>query len=401
MSIAHHFLASMDVRRSIWALLTAGALALGSLAWTQNLERACTLGQWPVLPSCARQAADAPAQQAKSLRERIARNPGDSGAWIELAVLSIAPANAPGVNHANALDTATRLAGEDRRVQRMQAVQALERGQWPQAVGWLVRLVQDSQDSAAAVTLAALLKEPQALAAMKNHLQPGTRWLGPLIAAMPQAGVPVIWVMPLVVQALPRQGLSPEVVQQLLVQLKANGQWLEAHALWTAALGHPVPQLFNGDFDQGFIDGGFDWEVAPVPPSKAGAVVRQVAVATHGGVLQVEFTGRPVAAPLVRQHLLLLHPRYVLSGQFSTLKLRTDGGLAWTLQCVASQQEIARTPALKDTGGQWKPFSVGFDMPPSCGQAVALQLQTFVPSEALAGLRGTAEFDNFKLETRP
>ena len=400
MSTTNHFLAGIGVRLSIWALLTAVVLALASVAWTQNLERACTLGQWPVLPSCDRQTADAPAQ-AQALRERIARNPGDSGAWIELAVLSIPPAHAPGVNHANALDTATRLAGEDRRVQRMQAVQAIERKQWPQAVDWLVRLVQDSHDGAAAVTLAALVKEPQALSAMQQQLKPGARWLGSLIAAMPQAGVPVVWAMPLVVHALPQQGLSPEVIGQLLRQLKANGQWLEAHALWTASLGHSVPQLFNGDFDKGFINDGFDWEVAPVQPSKAGALARQVAAARHGGVLQVEFTGRPVAAPVVHQHLLLLHPRYVLSGQFSTVKLRVNEGLAWTLQCVTGKQEIARTPALKDTGGQWTPFRVEFDIPPGCGNAVALQLQTFAPYEAITGLSGTAEFDNFKLETRP
>lgn len=388
------------VRLLLWAVLTALALALASVAWTHNLERACTFKQWPVLPSCARQATDAPAQ-AQLLRQRIARNPGDSEAWIALAVSSSQPGQAPGIDHNAVLDTATQLAGEDRRVQRMQAAQAIQQKRWPQAVDWLVRLVQHSSDGAAAVTLAALMREPQALAAMQTQLKPGARWLGPVIGAMPQAGVPVVWAMPLVVSALPQQGLSPELTAQLLRQLKAGGQWLEAHALWTASLGRPVALLFNGDFDQGFIDGGFDWEVMPAPPSKAGALVRQVAMDPRGGVLQVDFTGRPVAVPVLRQHLIVLHQRYTLSGQFNTARLRVNEGLAWTVQCVNGGREIARTPALKDTGGQWQPFTVEFEIPPGCGQAVALQLQTFAPYEALAGLQGQITFDGFTLAAHP
>ncbi|MEP6965410.1 MAG: hypothetical protein ABI845_07980 [Polaromonas sp.] len=382
------------------ALLTALMLALGWAARVYNLDRACTLRQWPELASCTNRANDAPAQ-SRRLGERIARNPGDSEAAIQLAMLSSQPGKAPGVNHDAALDTAAQLAGEDYRVQRMQAVRAIGLKQWPQAVNWLVRLVQDSSDGPAALTLAALVREPQALAAMQTHIKPGASWLEPLIGAMQQAGVPVVLAMPLVVRALPQQGLSPELTQRLLGQLKAEGQWLEAHALWTAWLGRPADLVFNGNFDQGFIAGGFDWEITPVAQSKAGALVRQVALDKHGGVLQVEFTGRPIAVPVVRQPLVLLHTRFVFSGQFMSSQLRTNDGLAWVLQCVSGNREIARTPALKSTGGHWQTFKVEVDLPPDCGQAVALQLQTFSPYEALAGLQGQILFDDFKLEGRP
>ena len=397
---ASRVLDGLGVRLAVGAVLTALAIALANVAWVYNLERTCTLKQWPELPSCAHLAADEPAQ-VRALRERIARNPGDSEAWIALAVFSSQPGKTPGVNHSTVLDTATQLAGEDYRVQRMQAARAIQLKQWPQAVDWLVRMVQDNSSGPAAVTLAALVREPQALAAMQTQIKPGARWLGPVIGAMPQAGVPVVMAMPLVVNALPQQGLSPELTQGLLHQLKADGQWLEAHALWTSWLGHSVPLLFNGNFDQGFIAGGFDWDVTPVSPSKAGALVRQVALDKHGGVLQVDFTGRPVTVPVVRQPLVLLHNRFVLSGQFMTSSLRVNEGLAWVLQCVSGNREIARTPALKDTAGQWRPFTVEFELPSGCGQAVALQLQTFAPYEAATGLRGQATFDDFKLEARP
>ena len=62
-----------------------------------------------------------------------------------------------------------------------------------------------------------------------------------------------------------------------------------------------MPLLFNGGFEQGFIADGFDWELRDEGPSKAGALIEQPALGERGRVLQVEFTGRPVAQPLVRQ----------------------------------------------------------------------------------------------------
>ena len=393
-------LLAFGVRLLILLGLTAGALVLGWLAWVYNLERACTLKQWPELASCTSRASDAPAQ-IQRLRERAWRNPGDSEAWIQMAVLSREPAKAPGVNPDTALDTATQLASQDYRVQRMQAARAIQRKQWPQAVDWLLRLVQDSSDGPAALTLAALVAEPQALVAMQAQVKPGARWLEPMIDAMPQAGVPVIAAMPLVVLALPQQGLSPELIHRLLRQLKAGGQWLEAHALWTAWLGHPVDLVFNGNFDTGFLADGFDWELMPTSPSTTGAVIRQMAISGHGGVLQLDFTGRPLVVPIVRQHLLLLQNRYVFSGQFMGSQLRVNDGLAWVLQCVSGKREIARTPALKNTAGKWQAFRVEVDLPSDCGQAVALQLQTFSPYESVTGLHGQLMFDDFKLEGRP
>lgn len=382
-------LSHMSVRLAVWGAFTALASALAWLAWGYNLERACTLRQWPELASCAHTADDVPAK-AQSLRERIARNPGDSEAWIELA----------GLGQGAALDTATQLAVQDYRVQRLQAARAIAQQQWPQAVNWLVRLVQDSGDSRAALALAGLVPQPQALAAMRTQLKPGARWLEPVINAMPQAGVPVIAAMPLVVRALPQQGVSPALAQRLLRGFKADGQWLEAHALWTAWLGHPVALVFNGDFEHGFIAGGFDWEVMPALPSKAGALVGQVTASGHGGVLEIEFSGRPVVQPVLRQHLVLLGNRYVFQGQFMANRLHVKEGLTWALLCATDGREVARTPALKETGGEWRPFMIEFELRPGCGPAVSLQLQTVAPYEALTGLRGQVMFDNFKLEEK-
>jgi len=381
-------------------LLTAFALALGWAAWLSYLERACTLRQWPELETCDRLGKGGVPRE-RLLQDRIARNPGDSKAWIELAVLLSQPGAAE-PRGASVLDTATKLAGEDQRVQRMQAAKAIQQQQWPLAVDWLVRLVRDADDSKAALALASLIPEPQALAALQAQLELGAEWLAPVIGAMAQAKVPLVMAMPLVVRAQARQQLSPELTRQLLRDLKAQGQWLDAHALWVASLGQgPVDLLFNGAFDQGFLPGGFDWEAMPAPASRAGALLRQAAFVKRGGVLQIDFTGRPVVVPMLRQHLVLLHSRYGLTGQFMATKLRSDEGLAWVLQCVGDGRELARSQALQDTGGQWRPFTIEFELPSGCGPAVALQLQTVAPYESATGLRGQVLFDDFKLEVRP
>ena len=390
---------SFGIRLVIFTVITGLLLALVWAAWRVNLERACVLNQWPALPSCINRDWSEIAQR-EILLVQIERNPGDSEAWVQLALLSSQPTYKPGrLDHDAILDIATRLAKQDRRLHRLQAIRAVQRQQWAVAVDWLTRLVEDSDDGQAAVALATLMREPQAMAAMKSHLKPGSRWFAFMVGALPQAHVTVVEAMPLVVQAVAQKSASPELMQQLLQQLKAEKQWIEARALWNAWLGVASPLIFNGDFNNSFITGGFDWEVTPEQPSKAGAVVRQVALGKRGGVLQVAFTGRAMAVPVVRQHLVLLNERYLLSGQFMTARFQTNEGLAWTVNCANDGREIARTAAIKDTASLWQPFSFEFEVPPGCANAVTLQLQTFAPYESGTGFRGQVTFDDFKLET--
>ena len=390
---------SFGIRLVIFIVLTGLLFALAWAAWSINLERACVLSQWPELQSCINRDQRESAQSALLL-EQIERNPGESEAWIQLALLSSQPNYKPGqYDHDTILDIATRLARQDRRLHRLQAIRAVQRQQWAVAVDWLTRLVEDSDDGQAAVALATLMREPLAMAAMKNHLKPGSSWFGPMVGALPQARVTVVEAMPLVVQAVAQKNVSSELMQQLLQQLKTEKQWIEARALWNEWLGHSSPLIFNGDFNKGFIPDGFDWEVMPEQPSKAGALVRQVALDKRGGVLQVEFTGRPIVVPVIRQHLLLLDKRYLLSGQFMTARFQANEGLAWTVNCANDGREIARTPAIQDTSALWQPFSFEFEVPSSCANAVTLQLQTYAPYESGTGLRGQVTFDDFKLET--
>ena len=385
-----------------WRWLAAGlcsalALALGAISLQRNLQRACELNEWPNFSSCP-VPDEAVAAQVRDLRARIAVNPGDSSAWLALALLTAQPGGVAPLDEAAVLTMASRIAPQDALLQRLLASRALKQEQWAQAVPALVRLVQEQSDGEAILVLAALGAHPPAQAAMRAALKPGTTWLEPVLGHLDAAKVPVVLAMPLVAQALPLKLISPRTGQALMRSLKASGQWLEAQALWVYLVGGTAPLLFNGDFENGFIVDGFDWELRADGPSKAGVLIEQPALGGRGRVLQVEFTGRPVALPVVRQVLVLLPGRFRFTGDYMARQMRTEQGLAWSFTCTGGRdgRELARTPALLDTQGQWRTMDVSLSVPADCG-AVVLQLQTQLGSEALSGLRGQMSFDAFRL----
>ena len=95
---------------------------------------------------------------------------------------------------------------------------------------------------------------------------------------------------------------------------------------------------------------------------------------------------------------MLLPGRFRFTGDYMARQMRTEQGLAWSFTCAGGSdgRELARTPALLDTQGQWRTMDVSLSVPADCG-AVVLQLQTQLGSEALSGLRGQMSFDAFRL----
>ena len=382
----------------VWALCAALALALAALAVQRNLRRACDLGEWPEFSFCPQPDADV-ASQVRDLRARIDANPGDATPWLALALLTQQPGGVAPLDDAAVLATASRLVPQDAMLLRVQASRALQQRQWTQAVEALVRLVQEHGDAEAARVLAALMAEPAAVAALRAALVSGSTWFEAALAQLGAAKVPVVVAMPLVAQALPLKLLSPQSGQALMRTLKAGGQWLEAQALWVYLLGGSAPMLFNGGFENGFIADGFDWELREQAPSRAGVLFEQPPAGARGRVLQLTFTGRTIAQPLVRQLLVLPPGGYTLSGEYMARQMRTEQGLAWSLSCSAGGRELARSAPLLDTQGQWRSLKLALDVPGDCA-AVVLQLQTQLGSEALAGLRGQMSFDAFGLAAR-
>jgi hypothetical protein len=374
-------------------LVLCGVATAILLAWLSvgvNLKRACVTQDTPYLDLCPAHAAgnDNPVD---TLRSRIAANPGDANAYVQLALADHSQAAD------RALDAATRLSPNEPNVLMLQAQAALRRQDWAHAIPPLIQLV-EYRDTRQAGEILARLIAADGSQRLHPHLRPGTQWLGRVLAYVPQASLSSA--LPLIAQGLKIGVLDAERVRSYVQQLKAGGAWADAYSLWLALRGGgSQPILFNGSFDEPFNGEGFDWEVGALgPPSRTGAVVERKIGDGRGAVLDLRFTGRALAIPLVRQHLFLGEGSYRLRGDYMARQLRTDQGLAWVLRCTASKAPAETTPPLLDTGGDWRSFSFEFSVPTGGGLVASLPLENYAPLEAARGRPGPIAFDGFMLE---
>ena len=388
--------ASMAARTLVMVAATAIAIWLGYACYTLGMERSCLVDDWPKFDFCAALMPTDPAQAVAVLRAHIARNPGDSGAYLALALLAGKPGSLGGLNEAAVIQAARSVAGTQPQLLYIVADRAIQRQDWPQVVDLMVDLVEARKDGLAAQTLARLVGAGVADPALRDHLKPTSTWLAPTLAQMPAVGAPMIKAMPLIVQALPLGLVTPDLGLDVIRSLKQGGAWNDAFALWARLLNRPVDLVYNGGFEEGFVRDGFDWELRDTAPTRAGVLVAQPRMDGHGRVLELEFTGKAIDLPIIQQ-VTLFSGVYTFSGQYSARKLRSAAGLAWTFTCVATKKEFARSAGLGDTAGQWRSFSVQLAVPEDCGPAIAMRLQPMASFEAVAGIKGTAMFDNLKL----
>jgi hypothetical protein len=368
--------------------LAAGCAAL-LLAWLcvgLNLARGCAVDDTPYLDLCSR------APTSQTLRERIARNPGDSAAYVQLALIDRSPAR-PGY-----VGAAGQLAPNDGNVLLLQAGAALERQDWARAVEPLVRLTDYRENTSASQILARLIAAGRG-ELLYPYVTPGSHWLPRALGELSALKAPFSAVLPLLARALKEGVLSPDDARVYLRQLKSAGDWLDAYSLWVSLHEGPVPALYNGSFEEPFDPDGFDWEpTVTTPASRSGAIVERRVSDKHGAVLDIRFTGRALPVPLVRQYLFIGEGRYRLRGEYMAHQLRMEQGLAWNVQCTGSAASAGRTAALGDTGGSWEAFALDFSVPAGCGAVASLQLETFAPFEAALGARGRVAFDAISLE---
>jgi hypothetical protein len=362
------------------------ALLLGWLCVGVNLARGCAVDDTPYLELCPS------APPPESLRERIARNAGDSAAYVQLALVDASSARPRYVA------AAAQLAPNDGNVLLLRAGAALERQDWAQAVEPLVRLTDYRENTHASQVLARLIAGGQG-ELLYPYVTPGSHWLPRALGELSALKAPFSAVLPLLARALKTGVLSADDARVYLRELKRAGDWLDAYSLWVSLHEGPVPALYNGSFEEPFDPDGFDWEpTITTTASRAGAIVERRASDKHGAVLDIRFTGRALPVPLVRQYLFIGEGRYRLRGEYMAHQLRMEQGLAWNVQCTGSAASAGRTVALGDTAGAWEPFALEFTVPAGCGAVASLQLETFAPFEAALGARGRVAFDAISLE---
>lgn len=372
------------------ACCLAVAVLVGWLIVHVNLERSCTRQESPASGLCA---APAPggATERDMLRSRIARNPGDADAYIALALADRS------ASREELVAVASQLAPREPNLLLHRAAAALDRRDWAGAVPALVELADKRDATAAAKSLAQLVAMGH-WPLLEPYLAPGNRWLQAVIAQMRGTQTPFSSALPLVVRALQRGALDPETVRGYVRDLKAQGAWADAYALWLSLHGKALPVLFNGSFDRTFEADGFDWEIpAAGPPRRAGAIVERRRVEERGGVLELQFTGRAIQLPIVRQYLFVGPGRYRVRGDYMTRQFRIEDGLQWNVRCGA--RAVGASAAIQETGGIWRPFEFVFTVPADCGLVASLQLETTTPAQAPLGARGRVSFDALKLES--
>jgi len=383
-------------RRTAIAALSVAAAGLIALwlAWLSfhtNLDRSCVVRDAAFLDLCSVLEPGTAAHLA-ALKSRIAANPGDANAHVELAISS------PSAGASGLVAAAQRLAPGDPGVLMLQASAALERQDWARAVGPLVQLAEHRDNPQPALALARLVGIGQGHL-LSPYLTQGSRWFARVLAQMPQAQAPLSSALALIAQAVRAGVIEAETVRASIHQLKGAGAWVDAYSLWLALQAKAVPTIYNASFDEPFQPDGFDWEVTPAgPPGRAGAIVERRGSERRGGILDIRFTGRTMALPLVRQYLFLGEGRYRLRGEYLAQQLRVEEGFSWVAQCPSSRQPAGRSGALADTGGNWQRFEFEFSVPRGCGAVTSLQLETQAPSEAALGARGRMAFDALSLE---
>ena len=374
-------------------MLGGAAIALAALPFAVNvhLRSACIEQDTPYLPICP-EPPSAPEALRQQLKDRIAHNPGDSLAWVQLLV-SGTPAEADAV-----LPGAIVVAPHNHNVEQWEAAQALQRGQVQKGLDLMIDLLRHRRSPPSERVVAQIVASPGALALLRPYLASAAEWLPQVLDASYELKLAPGDLLPVVAAAMEMNALPDVTRQKYMRLLKSKGQWLDAYGLWVAGHKEFVPLLYNGGFDQAVDPDGFDWEFANGPRSRAGTIVEQEAVARRGLVLDIEFTGRSFAAPVLRQFLFLAPGTYRLHGEYTAPKLRSEEGLAWSVQCVAgSKAAIGRSAALRETGGVWRSLDFEFTVPPDCGPVASLQLDPAAPYEATTGMKGNVSLDAFSL----
>lgn len=377
-------LAGLGVAIAAWLLWMAANVHVG---------RACFLLDTPYLPLCKDPSTEPGSERQRQLRARLAANPGESESWVKLTNLETGQYEKP------LLRAASTLAPNDPNVLMWRAGDLLSRKQFPAAVDLLVQLVEYRGKGEAAETLARILASGEGMPLLRPHFATANRWLPRVLSSLTALKLPLSSALALLAEASAK-GMVPKQTTQLYIrELKSAGAWGDAHGLWLAQQAGPVPLLYNGSFDRPFQPDGFDWEVTPVLPSRAGALVSQRGNGNKGQLLDIEFTGRPIALPVIRQFVFAPPGKFVLRGRYMSSRLRLEEGLAWAARCSnGSFATLAgRSEGLQDTSGAWQSFQFPISIPANCGLVFSLQLETLSPSTAAAGGKGRAAFDALEL----
>lgn len=168
----------------------------------------------------------------------------------------------------------------------------------------------------------------------------------------------------------------PEL-RPLFDRMVSNGAAAAAYSLWLSFLTEEqlarVGYVYDGEFEAERTEAPFDWTIKPARNVKARTLVS--AQTSRGRVLEVSFANAQIAYANIYQSLFIPSGRYVLAGDYKTIRLETERGLTWKLYCTGNMsQAIAQAPAMNGTS-DWTSFEVRFDVPETGCDSQVLRLE--------------------------
>jgi hypothetical protein len=168
----------------------------------------------------------------------------------------------------------------------------------------------------------------------------------------------------------------PEL-RPLLDRMASGGGATAAYSLWLSFLSEDqlarVGYVYDGEFEAERTETPFDWTIKPALNVKARMLVSTQT--SRGRVLEISFANSQVAYGNVYQSLLIPPGKYVLAGDYKTIRLETERGLSWRLTCAGDpSQAIAQSPPMNGTS-DWTSFEVRFAVPETGCESQTLKLE--------------------------
>ncbi len=189
-----------------------------------------------------------------------------------------------------------------------------------------------------------------------------------------------------------------------VARLQKEGLWSDAFLAWLNGLGPQglkyMGQPYNGSFEASLSHSGFGWKFDKVN----GVLVETEHTFGNQGqrALHFVFQGEDKPYKHFYQTLFLAPARYRLAGSVRPDSLISTGGLRWKLRCLINSREHFGESLGKSERflgvGQWRRFSLEFEIQDTHCEAQDLRLESEVSGRGNDMMSGEIWFDSMVIE---
>lgn len=199
--------------------------------------------------------------------------------------------------------------------------------------------------------------------------------------------------------------ISQKERKAYVTRLQKEGLWSEAFLAWLNGLGPQglkyMGQPYNGGFETPLTQSGFGWNFDKISGVLVGA---EHTFGNQGQrALHFVFQGENRPYKHFYQTLFLAPARYRLTGSVRPDSLISTGGLRWKLRCLTTSsrahfgENLGKSERFLGVG-QWRRFSLEFEILDSNCEAQDLRLESEVKGRGNDVMSGEIWFDSMVIE---